>query len=417
LTIAKQKKDKEQRLINGFTPRTWIRLDTKHSYSQVVQWTKMPKKERKRPEQKIVNQGGETTVISRLLVSLNHPHPSDVNKMYVEMDRKSRMVRSKLSLEEFTRILSRAPSCRTVLELQGADDYLRQLTEFQSKPDYIIANLCHSLTAKEYKLGDPIFRQGEPGYRWYVILQGTVKITVTKPGWSILDPQAPQNFIATLKSGEKFGDHALLNDLNRSATAWADSTHTILIGLDKFDFLRLIGQAHQIEQKDRVFFLKKIPMLSKLDLQSLRNIADRLVMREIPPNTVLQKEGEMTDTVFFLKSGTCDVYKELTKKKKILLGHLRPNSSFNENSAFSSGTARKGAPFTVVTSFDQVVVATIASNGEWLNFNLTRTRSIFEEMSNDELLRRFKVSISTKKFRNYQQKYLNALKKEKSKVS
>ena len=231
--------------------------------------------------------------------------------MFVDIDKKSRQRRVRLDMLEFSRILSKPSSSRTNSEIQGVDDYLRLLPEFQAKPDYIINHLCQTLYISLFNLGEPIFRQGDSGTKWFVILTGTVKITVAKPGWSFLDPKSPQNYIATLKAGENFGDHALLNDLNRSASAWADSEPTILLTLDKQDFLRLIGQAHQIEQKNRLMLLKKIPMLGRLDLPSLKNIADRLVIRTIPPSTILQNEGEMTETVFFIKSGTCAVFRNV----------------------------------------------------------------------------------------------------------
>ena len=296
--------------MNGFERETWYRLSgegkkNKKALEAKDKASKLSGRDKKQSDEA----QNDLIVISRLLTSLGSNHPSEVNKMFVEMDRKSRLGRPRLETSEFIRILSKIPSTRTNTEIQGVDDYLRLLPEFQTKPDYIISHLCLSLYITIYNVGDSIFRQGDPGNKWYVIFEGSVKITVTKPGWSFLDPTSPQNYIATLKAGEKFGDHALLNDLNRSASAWADAQPTVLLTLDKNDFLRLIGQAHQIEQKNRLMLLKKIPMLTKLDLPSLRNVADRLVIRTIPPNTVLQREGEMTDTVFFIKSGTCAVFR------------------------------------------------------------------------------------------------------------
>jgi hypothetical protein len=93
----------------------------------------------------------------------------------------------------------------------------------------------------------------------------------------------------------------------------------------------------------------------------------------------------------------------------LLLGHLCAFTSFNEGCAFSSrASTRKGAPYTVVT-IDTVVIATIACNGEWLNFNLSKIPSFFEDLSNEDLAHRYKLSLQAQTFRKYQKKYVTAL--------
>jgi CRP-like cAMP-binding protein len=75
-----------------------------------------------------------------------------------------------------------------------------------------------------YSNGEIIFREGEQGDRMYVIQSGRVKITKETPVGEI--------FIATLGSGEIFGEMILFSKSTRSATVTALGDARVL-GIDK----------------------------------------------------------------------------------------------------------------------------------------------------------------------------------------
>jgi len=77
---------------------------------------------------------------------------------------------------------------------------------------------------KAFSDGDVIFREGEKGEMMYVIQAGNVKITKnTKSG---------EVTLATLTSGDIFGEMALFDRMPRSATAVASGDARIL-SIDK----------------------------------------------------------------------------------------------------------------------------------------------------------------------------------------
>lgn len=77
---------------------------------------------------------------------------------------------------------------------------------------------------KVYSDGEVIFREGEEGEKMYVIQDGKVKITKQSPSGDLM--------IATLGSGDIFGEMALLDRMPRSATAIAFGKARLL-GIDK----------------------------------------------------------------------------------------------------------------------------------------------------------------------------------------
>jgi len=64
---------------------------------------------------------------------------------------------------------------------------------------------------KEFKRGDVLFREGEPGTEMYVVQAGKVNITKTV--------RETEKILATLGAGEFFGEMSILNNKPRSAGA------------------------------------------------------------------------------------------------------------------------------------------------------------------------------------------------------
>lgn len=82
-----------------------------------------------------------------------------------------------------------------------------------------------STLVRDYKAGEVIFRQGEPGRCAYIIESGRVQVSVRKDG---------EDFpLTTLGEGEIFGEMAIIDRLPRSATATAlEATRLCVISQD-----------------------------------------------------------------------------------------------------------------------------------------------------------------------------------------
>jgi len=109
---------------------------------------------------------------------------------------------------------------------------------------------------KAYSDGEIIFREGDAGDALYVIQSG--KITITKKTTS------GELVIATLQSGEIFGDMALFDRLPRSATARASGNARIL-SVDKKKLFSTIG-------RDPTLMFKLLESMS----QRIRKLDDEL---------------------------------------------------------------------------------------------------------------------------------------------
>jgi len=113
---------------------------------------------------------------------------------------------------------------------------------------------------KMYKKNVVIFKEGEKGDAFYVVVSGTVRISTIVPG-------VGEEALTVLHSGEYFGEMALIDDAPRSASAIANED-TILISISKGDFENLLAKNTVLAYKLLWVFTKTLcSRLRKTDEQ------------------------------------------------------------------------------------------------------------------------------------------------------
>lgn len=114
----------------------------------------------------------------------------------------------------------------------GAADALRRCMLFSRVDDDTLARCVGSLRSRRYRRNETIFHQGDPGDSLYVIESGSVKIVLP-------DPEGEEGaIIATLGPGDFFGELALLDGEEHSATAVAlEPSEALVLRRDAFDRL------------------------------------------------------------------------------------------------------------------------------------------------------------------------------------
>jgi CRP/FNR family cyclic AMP-dependent transcriptional regulator len=121
---------------------------------------------------------------------------------------------------------------------------------------------------KKIKKNEIIFKEGDVGDAFYLIILGSVRISTMVPG-------VGEEALTILKEGEYFGEMALIDDAPRSASAIAnDDTRLLLI--EKDDFRKLLAKDTGIAYKLLWVFTKTLSArLRKTDeqLKSIFSIA------------------------------------------------------------------------------------------------------------------------------------------------
>lgn len=127
-----------------------------------------------------------------------------------------------------------------VEELSGGDDddwmtRILQTESFRRIPPANIQAIFSSLEDIDVNIGDSIIRQGAPGDYFYIIKSGRCMVTRKIPG------QDKDVKLADLKTGDTFGEEALISDATRNASI-VMLTKGTLSRLSKEKFLSLLNE-------------------------------------------------------------------------------------------------------------------------------------------------------------------------------
>lgn len=136
-----------------------------------------------------------------------------------------------------------------------------------------VAAIVHK---REYRAGEPVFAQGDPGLGMYIIQEGEVTI-------SLSGKEDDERELAVLTEGDFFGELALIDESPRSANARC-KTDCILIGFFRPDLFELIEKKNQLG-------IKIIFKLAEIVSQRLRK-TDRELSKVKSQLERLQAEGE-----------------------------------------------------------------------------------------------------------------------------
>lgn len=102
----------------------------------------------------------------------------------------------------------------------------------------LVAEICKEQT---FKGGQTIFKEGEPGNRFYIIVAGDVRISRNIPG-------AGEEALAVLKPGTCFGEMSVFDRSERSTDAVANSPATC-VTITRPDFEMLLDFNREMAHK------------------------------------------------------------------------------------------------------------------------------------------------------------------------
>ena len=102
-------------------------------------------------------------------------------------------------------------------------DFLSRVPLFASSKKEHLAEIARKLMVRNYRRGEVIFHQDDPGSALHVIKKGQVKINT-------VSPEGEEAILAILTDGDYFGELSLLDGKSRSAGAVAmEATQTLTL--------------------------------------------------------------------------------------------------------------------------------------------------------------------------------------------
>lgn len=123
-------------------------------------------------------------------------------------------------------------------------NFLKSVPLLKNLSNDVLAKIADVLEVEFYPAGTYIIRQGASGDTFFLISQGTVKVTQR------LTPTGEEKEIRTLNRGDYFGEQALINEDKRTANIIAMAPGVECLTLDRESFTHLIGDLCELKEKN-----------------------------------------------------------------------------------------------------------------------------------------------------------------------
>lgn len=230
-------------------------------------------------------------------------------------------------------------------------DHLRKVPIFSSLSDIELNEIINSPDNgyEEYGMKQGIIREAEIGDCMYVILGGTVEVSI-KSGSG-----GREIAIATLREGDFFGEQSLLpgSEGRRNASVRSfhpsklfriDKKHVLLhiSGLDESEDITAIPKfkMEEKEVRDMLGKLRLFKSLAELELDSYRTWTKALT---VGPGEFVLKESDPGEHLYVILDGIVEVFIIDEEGKITILARLKPGDYFGEQALLDGSSGKRNA--------------------------------------------------------------------------
>ncbi|KAF0701253.1 Aste57867_8247 [Aphanomyces stellatus] len=237
----------------------------------------------------------------------------------------------------YVKILRKKSSARSKADLVSLASYLQTLKFFRALPKTFVQELCTIIEMINVDANTTIFREGEIGRLFYVVMSGSVDVkinAVDKKGGPM------QTKLVNLGEGSHFGDLALIKkDGLRSATVVSTEASELLIIAEK-DYNSILKKLQKEDMQKRLQLLDRFPTFQAVEWTSelMEEMSYILVEQRHPAGTTIFKQGDKANHIFFLIRGEIIISRVVADPKSqrehaVVVERLGPFNVFGDDAA------------------------------------------------------------------------------------
>ena len=223
-------------------------------------------------------------------------------------------------------ILQEHPSRRKEGQLQLLASYMSNIRFFQELTERTdsdaVKTACKYLTHESWRRGEILFRKGDTGTKFYIVLSGTVGIYVKTSvnqevvcedtGVKVVKSVLELQEVKELHPGGTFGELALITNNLRAATVQC-KTECHLAVLEKADYIRILGRLEQQKLEELVEFLQSLPLFKGWGKLATQRISYYFTPTKFIRKQCVYRSRDPATHVYIIKSGEFEFSKDITK--------------------------------------------------------------------------------------------------------
>lgn len=205
--------------------------------------------------------------------------------------------------------------------------------------DAAIADLVDAFYTVDVQPGQHLIRQGDYGDRFYIVLEGSFDIFIsrTEPESNVMGP--PEK-VSSVGPGGSFGELALMYNAARAATV-IPATEARVLALDREAFQMLVAKAHTQKLEMYEGWLNTVPVLQSLNHYELAKLSDLLQNHLYDEGDTIIQEGEEGDKFYILEMGELECFVALEDGGEEMVTLLMPGQYFGEIALLDTRSKRK----------------------------------------------------------------------------
>lgn len=229
-----------------------------------------------------------------------------------------------VSSDNITRLLLIPRSQRSTTDVSQLMSLTKGLKFFHDLADHVHMACCGVMKVAFYSPSEVVFRFGDTGTSFCVVLKGTAEVLVP----SVKEKEGAASHMvqaAMLGPGAAFGELALINNQPRAATIRANTALTLAV-LQKDDYDRILKTTQDGQLREKVKFLRTFPLFCDWTQIALSKLTYFFLEITYKKGDIVYAEGSPVNDVFFLKSGEFQVI--FTQLSKLMAVRDLPNERF-----------------------------------------------------------------------------------------
>ncbi|KAL3130956.1 Rap guanine nucleotide exchange factor-like 1 [Trebouxia sp. C0009 RCD-2024] len=184
-------------------------------------------------------------------------------------------------------------------------------------PRAVRLELCKYMGFASFGAGECIFKQGDTGEHFYIILNGAVAVSVYTD-----EDNMEEKVVAHLLAGASFGELALMQGHGQRRATCRCSQKSELFVVDIKDFKRILQPLQHDTLQAKIAFLQTVPLFQGMAPADIESLAVVLTEKVYPPKSVVCYQGNEVEDLYFIQRGHVKLVRE-TK----MAAQIRPSSS------------------------------------------------------------------------------------------
>ena len=256
-------------------------------------------------------------------------------------------------------ILQDLPARRKEIQLQQLAAYLDNLKFFSELEErsQVVRACCKHLTYEIGHKDSVVFRKGDPGDKFYIILSGCLGVyihTIVKrevlqeAGVALVKSSLELQEVRELRAGDTFGELALITNSQRAATVQC-KTECHLAVMEKADYVRLFGRLQQQKLQELVEFLQTLPLFKGWGKMSTQRLSYYFAPVEYLRKQAVYHIQDPATHVYIVRYGEFELSQDVTKSLGKLQGakhffHRYTVSLLGKGEMFGDSEVMQGLP-------------------------------------------------------------------------